>query len=77
MEIAETMETERRIAPSSRWRLDKNINISAVIAGIVILWSVIHYGSSILEQQSDTNKKVNIMWQYFVKDKPELQRLFE
>lgn len=70
------MDEERR-APSSKWRLDKNINISAAIAGIIILWSVIHYGSSILTAQADTNKKVNIMWDFFVKDKPDLQRLFE
>jgi hypothetical protein len=60
-----------------RFRFDKNINISAVVGAIILLGTMISYGNSIIREQRETGQKVNIMWQWFVSDKPDLQKLFD
>lgn len=75
-----TIEAEQSAAGDRRenkFRFDKNINISAVIAGLVILWTVVTYGNALINQGHDTNKKVSIMWNEFTKTRPDLQNLFD
>ena len=75
--ILDTLEESSEDRRNNHWRFDRSINISAVIAGIVIMWSVISYGNAILDSQRIMTQKVNIMWERFVVDKPELQQMFK
>lgn len=58
------------------FKLDKNINLSAVIGALILFGTIVSYGNTILKESRVSTQKINIMWKYFVKDKPELQYVF-
>ena len=61
----------------NKFKLDKTLNISNILGLLVILWSVISYGNTLVKESRDSNQKINIMWDYFSHEHPELALLFK
>jgi alcohol dehydrogenase YqhD (iron-dependent ADH family) len=57
----------------NNFRFDYSINISNLIAVVLLLFTIINYGSQVISYLHNVNLKVNIMWAHFVKTNPEAQ----
>lgn len=62
---------EKGVVERRGFHLDKNINISAVFAGIVLMITLIGYGNAILNEMKEMDTKTKIMWSMFIKEHPE------
>lgn len=56
----------------NKFRIDKTFNISNILGLVIILWQVISFGNVLVKESRNTNQKINIMWDFFKKDHPDL-----
>lgn len=61
----------------NHFKFDKNINLSTLVALIILIGTIARYGNSAVSYLSDIKSKTNVMWYYFVQDHPDAEKLLE
>jgi len=60
----------------SRFRFDYTLNVGNIVALLVLIGTLIKYGSDAARYLVDINNKVSIMWIKFAAENPDIVKMY-